>query len=486
MKKFQIDNMEHFFNDSDGLYYWDVYTKFIFLPTDFWDTRNLEKLCWKLFEVGILNFLVSNNETHHYGYNIFNNQTYQVEMTQDISKIFPNKLRDLHGYSYRILLYPESPMSWWKNGKIHGAKIYFLEEMLKHQNATFHFRKMLSFKEASSYKTISGQLSKKEFDFCPNILVLVSWTFHKRISIETYTMTGYCALIPREPPKSFIVFLISPFDAWTWILMGLSVAIRALVYKLLDHARLSSGGQFVFGVFGLFLGQSANTFNARSRKNFYSQLFIFFAFLLGTAYLSLILTFLFQDRDVRSIKNFEDLKASDLRILTDEYFIYMNEEAGVDEKFQKRLRAEIFRDFDNIERGTALVMACDLAKYVDNHHKNLSATFYLLDELIYPFHIQYNTRVSNPFKEKIQDYVLRFMESGIADYFEGKYARFLNRKDRVHQSEASFLNEKTYLDFDDFFEIYKILLIGYLAAFVAFVFEWIVYLSARFCENKNT
>jgi hypothetical protein len=304
--------------------------------------------------------------------------------------------------------------------------------------------------------------------------------------METYTMSGYCALIPREPPKSFLVFLISPFDAWIWILMGLSVAIGALVYKLLDHARLSSGGQFVFGVFGLFLSQSANTFNARSRKNLYSQLFIFFAFFLGAAYQSLLLTFLFQDRDVRSIKTFEDLKESDLQILTDEYFIYMNVHAGSDENFLRRLRDVLNLHYDNVQKDTAVVLACEFARYGYNNHKNLSATFYLLDELIYPFHIQYNTRVSNPFKEKIQDYVLRFMESGIADYFEWKYARFLNQKDRVHQSEASFSSEETNLDFDDFFEMYKILLIGYLAGSVAFIFEWIVYVIVKFRRNRNS
>jgi hypothetical protein len=156
----------------------------------------------------------------------------------------------------------------------------------------------------------------------------------------------------------------------------------------------------------------------------------------------------------------------------------MNVHAGSDENFLRRLRDELnsVELFDIAQKDAAIVSACEFARYGYNHYKNLSETFYMLDELIYPFHFQYNTRVSNPFREKIQDYVLRFMESGIADYFEWEYTRFLNQNVR---SEVSFSTKETNLDFDDFFEIYKILLIGYLAGSVAFIFEWILYLMTR-------
>ncbi len=484
-QKLQVDKMDQFFNDSTGLYYWDVYTKFIFLPTDSLDIKNLEKFAWKLFRAGVLNFLVSINDTHHYGYNIFNNQTYRVEMTQDTSEIFPNKLKNLHGYSYRILLYPSAQFTRWKDGKIHGVQIYFLEEMLKHQNATFHVSRNLTIEKAT-HKGREHELIKNDYDFCPMILQLVHGIYQKRISIETYTMTGYCALIPREPPKSFLVFLVTPFDVWIWILMGLSLLIGTLVYMLLADARLLSAGKFIFGIFGLFLSQSSAIFKPRSRRNVYSQLFIFFAFLFGAIYQSSIISCLFQDRDVPSIKNFQDLKESDLDIIADNFFIYMSTQARLDDKFLKRLQNGNYIDYNAIGKNTALLRLCEIAEYRYNTNKNLSSTFYMLNELIFPFHIQYNTRVSNPFKLKIQDYVLRFMEAGIADYFKQTYARFLEQEDSIRRdTEASLSIEKTILDFDDLFEIYKVLLIGYSAGTVAFVFEWILFLMVKLFRRRS-
>jgi hypothetical protein len=65
----------------------------------------------------------------------------------------------------------------------------------------------------------------------------------------------------------------------------------------------------------------------------------------------------------------------------------MSTQAGMDEKFLRRLRDDIFTDTDKIDKNTAIMMACEFAEYRFNRFKNLSATFYMLNELVYPFHI---------------------------------------------------------------------------------------------------
>jgi hypothetical protein len=78
------------------------------------------------------------------------------------------------------------------------------------------------------------------------------------------------------------------------------------------------------------------------------------------------------------------------------------------------------------------------------------------------------------------------MEAGIADYFKQTYARFLEQEDSIRRdTEASLSIEKTILDFDDLFEIYKVLLIGYSAGTVAFVFEWILFLMVKLFRRRS-
>jgi hypothetical protein len=357
--------------------------------------------------------------------------------------------------------------------------------MVRHQNATYHFKKLIPVQKAT-FKNIWEGLTDKNYDLCPNTRVVLHYLTQEMISIQTYSTADYCALIPNEPKKSFLRFMVSPFDLATWILILLALLIGAIVYSLmycrdLNHS-IRTGFGFLYGIYGIFLGQGSNLFEQRCRKNAFFQTFIFFAFLLGTLYQSLIISFIFFNRNVRSIKTFEDLKNSDLKIYTDHNMktvLALTE----NESFMKRivvleaLEESFLRGLN--ESGTIL-SSCYMIDFVHNNYEIIYSNYYKLSEPISSYYKTYVPRRSNPFAETIQKYSLKFFESGISGFFDTKFASELNEKViRMRVYSESLNNDEIFLNFEDLSGAFIILLVGFVLAGLAFVFEWIWYLASK-------
>jgi hypothetical protein len=371
--------------------------------------------------------------------------------------------------------------------KIVGSPISSLNEMVRHQNATYHFKKLIPVQKAT-FKNIWEGLTDKNFDLCPNTRVKLHHLTQEMISIQTYSTADYCALIPNEPKKSFLSFMVSPFDLATWILILLALLIGTTVYLLMNYRRFShsvrTGFEFLFGIYGIFLGQGSNLFESRSKKNTHFQTFIFFAFLLGTLYQSLIISFIFFNRDVRSIKTFEDLKNSDFKIYTNHNMkTVLAQTETENESFMKRIVVlEALEDsfLRGLNESGAIVSSCYNIDYIQNNFEIIYSNYYKLSEPISSFHRTYVTRRSNPFAETIQKYSLKFFESGISGFLETKFASDLNEKViRMRVYSESFNDVEIFLNFEDLSGGFIILLIGFVLAGLAFVFEWIWFLAYK-------
>jgi hypothetical protein len=280
--------------------------------------------------------------------------------------------------------------------------------------------------------------------------------------------------------------MVSPFDLATWILILLALLIGTAVYSLMNYRRFShsvrTGFGFLFGIYGLFLGQGSNLFEQRSRKNAYFQTFIFFSFLLGTLYQSLIISFIFLNRDVRSIKTFEDIKNSDLKIYTNPNMKIILAETEAENVLKRIVVLETVEQkfLENLNESGAIVSSCYIIDYIHNNYEIIYSNYYKLSDPISSFYRTYVTRRSNPFAETIQKYSLKIFESGISRFLETKFASELNEKViRMRVYSESLNNDEIFLNFEDLSGVFIILLVGFGLAGLAFVFEWIWYLARK-------
>jgi hypothetical protein len=82
---------------------------------------------------------LSKNMTIH-GYNKFKKRTFQIQTNE---QLFPDKLKDLHGYSYKLYFF-DNPLEVTKvNGVYHGTRLYIFQELIKRQHAKYHFEKFI-------------------------------------------------------------------------------------------------------------------------------------------------------------------------------------------------------------------------------------------------------------------------------------------------------------------------------------------------------
>jgi hypothetical protein len=450
------------------------------LPTKNW-FENAE-ISTKLFELGILNFVILCNDSKAFRYNYFSQEKFELR-SLNLNQDFPDNLKNLHGYSYRILLYYDMPSFQVIDGKIQGSLIYFMEEMIRHQNATYNVTKTMTLLE-STLANIAEYLYKKEFDFCPNTRVMSFDVVTDRKPIETLTTNSYCALIPKEDKKSFLTFMLSPFDLASWLLMIVSIIAGTLMYVFLNSIKktgntLSTGSRFLFATYGTFLGQGSNLFMKCQRKNLYFQHFIFFAFFLGSIYQSLIISFIFLDRDVQTIKSFQDLKESELLIYTDKYFKFLLEMDETSKNIWKRLNEVEFITYefvDNLNETSTLVINCEIVDTILNNNLRAALNFFKLNQPIYSYYNPFFTRESNPFANRIQEYVFRFFESGLLNQYKIFFDRISKTENiQVKAYLESVSNQQNFLNFNDLFKTTIILLIGYSIATFVFALECITF-----------
>ena len=106
-------------------------------------------------------------------------------------------------------------------------------------------------------------------------------------SVNTFDVNGYCALIPKPPRTNFLQHLLTPFDAWTWVFLLLSIGLSAwiwLLFNCMSFGNENSAGYFIIGFTASFLGQSMTFRRARIIQVVMLQICIFTTFILGSAY----------------------------------------------------------------------------------------------------------------------------------------------------------------------------------------------------------
>jgi hypothetical protein len=92
------------------------------------------------------------------------------------------------------------------------------------------------------------------------------------------------------------------------------------------------------------------------------------------------------------------------------------------------------------------------------------------------------------FKDRIKDYILRYFEAGLRKYWKDFIQHFYDIVSNSHPKQSDSIQDDDYLNLEDFFEAFWILLAGLALAGLAFIVELIwhrfKFMQFRFAKMK--
>ncbi|CAG9811263.1 unnamed protein product [Chironomus riparius] len=231
---------------------------------------------------------------------------------QDSNSVFPDKLQNMHGYNYRVVLFQQKPIVNLYDSTRVPKMMHFLHAIKKIQNSGTTF-KILS---NSSY--FDGFWENREMDLTLNTAVVIDIQEPKLL---TYEKKGYCIMAPIPQKVKFSdIILHKPFDGLTWILFALSIACSVAVWRLFyGRGAVDSHWQLAVGIFMMFIGQGADF----SRKNRFVlavllNIICLSVFLLSSLYESIITSYMIEPAYEYRMKSLDDLLASNICRITND------------------------------------------------------------------------------------------------------------------------------------------------------------------------
>lgn len=487
--KFQIKlykDIEKYSNED----YWGKNSKTILISTKNFSDSDFQELSEKIYYLGILDFVMMHADQQNLilGYNKFQKKTFQTQ-SRDLARIFPNKLKNLLGYSYKLFFIENPVESLSVKGEFHNGQLYMLQELVKHQNARFHFEKFFP-KAQLNEGYNDSYVFLGRYDFGPNLRM--RWTLEEPIyPMFTYFTTKFCALAPKKPKRTILSYMETPFDKLTWIMMLISFAIGALIWWIIQKSQFGKSPQsvthFVFALYGMFFDQDTPMMGlSRSQRCLY-QHFVVSLFLLGVLYQSLIVSLIFANRNVQDLNTFDDLRDANIPVFGDENYVNSLNSSGSYKNFLKRLKMYEQFEASLFTKKNPVIFPCILKTSILKDNSFDLSNFYELKDSEFPNYYYYITWYQNPLIEKLKDHFARIFESGLQRIFREKYLKLReeindNKKRKLVDQEL----EDFYLEFDDLFGLYNIILYGSLLALFAFILEWVHFLVKQYLRRRET
>ena len=379
---------------------------------------------------------------------------YKVNITiPSTDFFFPNKLNNLHGYTYKVLIFHQPPRLNYGKKIVYGVDTTFLMTIAQQQNARIS-QKLLDPNQKKFKSLFMYSMLNDIVDFTLNT-ALKSYL----AEVNTYDENGFCAMIPNPPRTSFLEFILKPFDTSTWICMILSISTCGLLWALfncMEFGNSNSAAYFMFGVIANFVGQSVPFRSNRIIQVIIWQICVFMTF---------------------------TLFASNFNSIVDPIFYNIMHSSGDHPWFTNNMikASGVFDElsFEMLSlNNTALIMRCDGANafyYERRFHKlhaNVNEFYYLLPDKMHPFYEKFQVSKNCPFEKFLKHKTLTVFESGIRQHWKST----LDSIDSKPYVEDSFISNENYLlNMKDLYGVFYILIIGFILASIILTIEIFVH-----------
>jgi hypothetical protein len=379
-----------------------------------------------------------------------------------------------------------------RKGKAVGYDIFFLESVAKKQNAKILI-KLLNLNLEEHRKAFKSGHTSPSYDLglVPLDFFISDSSYRRRTIkfVNTFEVSGYCALIPIPPRRSFLRYLFVPYDWMSWLFMALSLVALAIVWKIFkaqrDSRNLNSSSHMVFLVFAGFLGQSFDFRHTRWFHLMIVQLFMFAVVILGNAYQSLLISLLMTSRNDSRITTVNEMLARDYSYLSDGIFHNVLMDFNSNSSMAARsfphpniYDISIFSYQRSAANNSVIVMKCEYAQqffYAKNFKfsfGHIADSYYILPEKLYSLYEKMSTTRFSPFTERFEELSMRIFESGIKQRWRTLLHKFA---EEVDFEQMAIDNEQYLLKMDDLKFVFYIWAIAISPTVIAFVTELLCY-----------
>jgi len=386
----------------------------------------------------------------------------------DQSLIFPNKLRSMDRYQYKIIVYDQPPRVKIKNNVVSTPLLYFLQAVASVQSS----RPSLFI--IDDYHHMKDYWIERKMHLTLNSGVTIG---NSEPKLLTYEEAGYCALVPL-PPKIplFHSIFIEPFDDLTWMFLVITMACSVAVFWMFrDRGAVDSPWLLAYGMIVMFIGQGVD-FSPHNRLvlTILLQLIIVMIWILNNAYEGVITSFMIQPIHEHRLETFDDLVASNYEILSDKVFASKISGSAAYESLKTRLNtsgSELGNQFpyEVIRQHYVFVMMCSGAEAMIEERlrqsgKKISELYYLMPQKFLLHFEQLEASYMNPFLERFQYYMDLSFQAGLMQIW-----KVFGNSSMTRTQKSS--DEPTYLKLEDLTQVFSILVTGYAVSTVALLIE---------------
>lgn len=392
---------------------------------------------------------------------------------ESFNEVFPDKLKDMKGYPLRILVGPQLPRFKIIDGTYESVDTGVLRIMASKTNASLRIIQIDDLTHLQ--KNLTGILSPIVAD-----LTLVTIIVFKhdpfRGQINTFDEIGYCALIPIPPRLTFLQFLLSPYDIFSWACIFTVSVSCAMLWKFMGKTSMSAWN-FGFAVAANFVGQSVKLKCSRRMQVTLLQLCILMTFIIGNAYQSLIIATMTSSREGVRFKSFDELLRSNLNFTTDKFFKNRFQLAEERDLVARIETVDVFRFSSIVATKNAFIAQCDVIHFLfkEQTSHDFAQHFYLLPDQVMKKFEKFLMTFGSPFESLVQKYFVSVFESGIR---QNLAERFRRKKLAERQRDLDFLQNETFmLTIDDMYGAFYLLLAGWLFGLLSLVIEILINLS---------
>lgn len=384
--------------------------------------------------------------------------------------IFPDKLKNLNGYAYKVVIHQQPPRLVIENRTIRTPLSNFLSIIGKVQNATFNFFAI------NDYRDLAIVWEKRQMDLTLNDAIAYPTAQYPKLL--TYEETGYCALVPRPPkvPMSEMIY-VKPFDMYTWMLLIFTITCCGVVWKMF-HGRGAVGSHWllIYGIFVMFIGQGVD-YSRRNRMvlSILLELIILMIFVLSNAYEGVITSFMIQPIQENRLERFDQILAGKYEIMTDEAFAWTVKDSKEFQAVKSRINTSAVQmhsryGYELIRQKYVFIRNCYIAEHDINSKitadMSVSDFYYLLPERIINYYVRLEASYFNPFIERLQYYMDLCYQAGLPHLWKIYSSDGASKKSNQQSSP-----EPDILHLADLLQVFYILFIGYSVAALFLLIE---------------
>jgi hypothetical protein len=237
------------------------------------DSESLEMFLNIFNDTNMLNVVIAyedKEEVHLIITNRFKDDVFiKVKEVQELENdsmskfLYPDKLKNLNGYEINVVYHGEGidgqVAGLMAENQLTGSLIDFLEIIKTKMNASLNMIELAKYQKAVEKKDnwiidFTLKENKNGFDFN------LAHPMNRKSNKMFYNFYQYDECFSATIPSAIAVYkqiLFKPFHKSIWVCLSISFGVCAIVWWLYSKTEdLSSTWDFLFGLFGFFVGQN--------------------------------------------------------------------------------------------------------------------------------------------------------------------------------------------------------------------------------------